>query len=99
MMRAQLGTVVFALVLFSAALPIAAARCECRCVNGEIRPLCERVTDIAPVCPQRACPMVPPSVGPTPSPAERLPLGASECRDVQVLDPRTGSYAWQRVCR
>ena len=77
----------------------AEARCVCECVNGEMRPLCENITDMAPVCPQRPCPMVPPSLGPTPAPAERLPLGASECQDVQVLNPSTGRYEWKRVCR
>lgn len=86
------------LFLSSFAAPRADARCECKCVNGEMQPLCERASDMPPVCPQRACPIVRPSTGPTPSLQPAPPFGTTECSPAQVYNPRTGKYEWKPVC-
>jgi hypothetical protein len=74
------------------------AACVCRCVNGEVRPLCTGSLDIPPICAPTICPIVPPSITPIQTP-QIPPIGTSSCRQVQVLDPYTGQYRWQTVCR
>lgn len=76
----------------------ATAACQCRCVNGEVRPLCASSIDLPPICSPSICPLVPPSLAPLPQPS-LPPLGTTVCRQVQVLNPVTGRYEWQRVCK
>lgn len=76
----------------------AAAACVCRCVNGEVRPICSSSIDIEPICAPQVCAIVPPSIEPIQQP--RLPpVGTTNCRMAQVLNPRTGQYEWQRLCQ
>lgn len=76
----------------------ASAACVCRCVNGEVKTLCESSIDLPPICAPQVCAIVPPSVAPIPAP--RLPpIGTSACREVQVLNPATGQYEWKTVCK
>ncbi|MGO4714923.1 hypothetical protein [Bradyrhizobium sp. 2TAF24] len=73
------------------------AACVCRCVDGQMQPLCNNTIDIPPVCMPTVCGIVPPSVAPIDMP--RIPpLGASSCSQRQVQNPNTGRYEWQRVC-
>ena len=75
----------------------AAAKCECRCVDGQNRPVCDSSMDLEPLCPPRLCPLVPPVIRPIEEP--RLPpLGWSSCSQKQVLNPATNQYEWQKVC-
>lgn len=74
------------------------AGCVCRCVNGEVRALCQSSIDLQPICPPTVCPIVPPRVEPI-TPPTVPPLGTSGCRNVQVLNPNSGQYEWRRVCQ
>ena len=76
----------------------AEARCVCRCVNGNMQPLCSSTLDIPPICPPTVCQIRTPSLAPLPS-LKLPPLGTTSCRQAQVLNPYTGRYEWKRVCR
>jgi hypothetical protein len=71
--------------------------CLCRCVDGEMQPLCESSIDVPPVCPVTVCAIVPPSVRPI-QPLGIPPLGTSQCSQRQVLNPITRQYEWRSVC-
>jgi hypothetical protein len=91
-----LGTVLFTAAIAFA--PSAAdAGCRCACVNGEVRALCSSTIDLEPICPPRICPLVPPAIEPLPS-LRLPPLGTSECRMAQVLNPWSRRYEWKEVC-
>jgi len=72
--------------------------CVCRCVNGEMTPLCSSSIDLPPICPPTICPIVPPSVQPI-NPPVVPPIGTSRCEYQQVINPRTGYYEWRNICR
>ena len=74
------------------------ARCVCRCVNGNVRPICESSLDLPPLCAPQICPLVPPSVAPIPKPV-LPPLGTTSCREVQVYNPYTRQYEWRTICK
>ena len=74
------------------------AACTCECVNGQMKPLCERALDLPPICPPKICPIVPPSIAPI-QPPKIPPIGTKECRQAQVLNPVTNRYEWKEVCR
>jgi hypothetical protein len=74
------------------------ARCECRCVNGQVVPLCESAVEVPPVCPPRVCPVVPPAVRPV-DPPRVPPVGTKICRSEQVYNQYTQRYEWKEVCR
>jgi hypothetical protein len=40
------------------------ASCVCRCVDGQMQPLCTSAIDLRPICPMGACAMAPPSIAP-----------------------------------
>ena len=73
------------------------ARCVCRCVNGEVVPICDNPLDIPPICPPAICPPPPPSIRPI-EPPTIPPIGTSNCRHEQVLNPHTGRYEWKLIC-
>lgn len=73
------------------------ARCDCRCVNGEVVPICDNALDIPPICPPGICPPPPPSIRPI-EPPTIPPIGTSNCRYEQVLNPQTGRYEWKLIC-
>ena len=75
----------------------ARASCVCRCVDGEMQPLCDSAIDLPPICPMTACAVVPPSVKPI-QPLGIPPLGTSQCSQRQVLNPATRQYEWRSVC-
>lgn len=83
--------------LLSAAGP-AAADCACRCVEGAMRAICSNPIEVAPICPPVVCPIVPPAVRPI-EPPVIAPPGTSACAPQQVLNPATGRYEWQTLCR
>jgi hypothetical protein len=85
------------LIAVGITLPVSAA-CVCRCVNGEVRPICSSSIDLEPICAPRVCPIVPPSVEPINRPRVP-PVGTQNCRMVQVLNPRTAQYEWRQVCQ
>jgi hypothetical protein len=74
------------------------AACVCRCVDGEMKPLCQSSIDLPPICPPTLCPIVPPRLAPL-DPPRLPPLGTTECRQEQVFNPITKQYEWKRVCR
>jgi hypothetical protein len=50
------------------------ASCECRCVDGQVQPLCSSSIDLPPICAPQICAIVPPSIVPNSSaldPADR----------------------------
>jgi len=73
------------------------ASCVCRCVDGQMQPLCESSIDVPPICPVMVCALVPPSVRPIQSPVVP-PVGTSQCSQRQVLNPSTRQYEWRSVC-
>jgi len=73
------------------------AGCVCRCVNGEVRPLCSSSMDLPPICSPSICPITPPSIAPITAPS-LPPLGTTNCTQQQVLNPRTNQYEWKKVC-
>jgi hypothetical protein len=75
----------------------AQARCECRCVEGEVVALCDQPGELPPLCPPRICPIVPPRLQPV-VPPNLPPPGRERCELRRVLDPATGRYEWQEVC-
>jgi hypothetical protein len=92
--------IVLCVILFGlAAFPeIAAAACVCRCVNGQMQPICGSSLEIPPICPPTICQMVPPSIAPIPTPMVP-PVGATSCRPEQVLNPHSRQYEWRTICR
>lgn len=86
-------------VAFLATVPFFShAACVCRCVNGDVQPICTSATDLPPICSPRVCPITPPSIAPI-GPVVVPPVGTSSCRNEQVLNPITGRYEWKLVCR
>lgn len=83
-------------MLFASAA--ADAACVCRCMNGENQPLCSSSLDVQPICPPRACPVEPASIAPIQRPTVP-PIGTTDCRQQQVLNPYTGRYEWRTICR
>ena len=94
-----IGTYLSLILLFMGAMSVPAeAGCVCRCVNGNMQPICSSTLDIPPICPARVCSVSPSRVEPVPSTA-LPPSGTTSCRQVQVKNPYTGQYEWKRVCR
>jgi hypothetical protein len=73
------------------------ASCVCRCVDGEVQPLCSSSIDLPPICAQSICSIVPPSITPI-QPSLLPPLGTSSCSQHQVLNPVTNRYEWRSIC-
>jgi hypothetical protein len=74
------------------------ASCQCTCVNGRAKAMCQSSLDVAPVCPPRVCAIPPPGVQPLDTP-RMPPAGAKQCRMEQVLNRANNRYEWQQVCR
>ena len=85
-------------ILFAVLLTVTSdAACVCRCVDGEMQPLCSSSIDLPPICPPAVCSIAPPSIAPI-QPLGIPPLGTSGCTQRQVLDPNTHRYEWRSVC-
>lgn len=74
------------------------AECVCRCVDGQMQPICESTIDLRPLCPVMVCALPLPQSKPI-QPPVLPPLGTTKCTPRQVLDPDAGQYEWQSVCR
>lgn len=74
------------------------AACVCRCVNGDMKALCESSIDVPPVCPPTVCAVVPPKVAPV-DPPRVPPVGTTQCKSEQVYNPATRQYEWKSICR
>lgn len=74
------------------------ASCACRCVDGQVRPICTSSMEIPPICPMAICPAPSLSMQPLPS-LSMPPLGTQNCRQVQVLNPLTQRQEWRTVCQ
>jgi len=83
-------------VALSALVTSAQAACVCRCVDGEMQPICSSSIDLPPICPPAICPITAPSIAPI-MPPTIPPLGTSDCRMAQVCN-MFGNCRWQRVC-
>lgn len=75
----------------------AQAACTCRCVNGQMQPLCSSSLDIPPICGPAICPIMSPSIAPIQQPTIP-PIGTRDCRQARVCD-RDGDCQWRLVCR
>ena len=53
-----------ALFLFAFPPVQSEAACVCRCVDGEMQPLCQSTLDLPPICPPSICPIMTPSIAP-----------------------------------
>jgi hypothetical protein len=93
-MKAMISALAIALSLCDAA----EASCVCRCVNGQMVPLCSSAIEVPPICPPTVCGIVPPSVRPVPTPMVP-PIGTTSCAPQQVMNPFTHQYEWRTVCR
>jgi hypothetical protein len=91
-MRLLLGCV-FSLLL----LANADASCVCRCVDGEVQPLCDSSIDLPPICAPAVCAITRPSIAPI-RPPVLPPVGTSSCSQRQVLNPATNRYEWRSIC-
>lgn len=87
-----------AMIALAGLLPSGAqAECVCRCVNGQMQPICRSALDIAPFCPGM-CPLAGPSIAPI-QPPMLPPLGTQSCQQAQVYNSYAGRYEWRTVCR
>ncbi len=77
---------------------LAYAECVCKCVNGEVRPLCSSSLEITPICAPRICPIVPPRIEPIQRPVVP-PIGTTECKPKLVYDEQTHRYEWKTICQ
>jgi hypothetical protein len=73
------------------------AACECACVNGQTKAICQWATETPPVCAPRVCQLAPPAVPSVFAPTVP-PIGARNCTQKQVLNERTHRYEWREVC-
>ncbi|KFC63572.1 hypothetical protein FG93_05698 [Bosea sp. LC85] len=73
------------------------AACTCRCINGELRSLCDSSFDFRPMCSAQICPIAPPSIAPI-QPLMLPPMGKTSCRQVQALNSDTSEYEWETLC-
>jgi hypothetical protein len=71
--------------------------CVCRCVDGQMQPLCSSSIDLPPICPMTACSMAPLSIAPI-QPLQLPPLGTSQCSQQQLMNPATRQYEWRSIC-
>jgi hypothetical protein len=99
--RASLVTTAIALVLFFfAPTTTAFADCRCLCVNGELAAICTGNLSVQPTCAPRLCPAVGGSVSMAQNRQASAQGGSgSGCAPRQVLDPVSGKYEWQVLCR
>lgn len=88
---------ILALAFGGAIMVAAQAGCVCRCVDGQMQPLCSSSIDLPPICPATLCSLTPPSIAPLPS-TQLPPLGTSHCSQRQVLNPATRQYEWRNIC-
>jgi hypothetical protein len=93
-------TLIALLLLGAGMLPAnpAFASCQCTCVNGRAKAICQSSLDVAPVCSPRVCAIPLPGVRPLDTP-RTPPAAAKQCRMEQVLNRTNNRYEWQQVCR
>jgi len=71
------------------------ASCVCRCVGGEVQPICTQAIDMPPICAPAICPASPAAL-----PSNRIPaFGTESCSRQSVFDPRTGLYEVRTICK
>ena len=94
----KLARTLFAACVFViAAAAEGQARCVCRCVDGEVQPVCSSPADLPPLCRPMVC--IAEDVPPEPPPSLKVPPpGAKSCRQVRVCDD-TNLCDWEEVCR
>ena len=87
-----------AFTLATSLVGVAHADCVCRCVDGQVKALCQSSIDLKPICAPQVCQIVPPSLKPI-QPPTLPPLGTKSCEQKQVLNPSSGRYEWKSICR
>ena len=97
-MKFSMGLSAVAILLGLAAVPTwSYASCVCRCVDGEMTPICTSSIDIRPLCPPTICPLVPPSIQPI-QPPVIPPIGTTRCEQKQVWSEAQHRYVWREIC-
>ena len=101
---ARLGSFVsaaLAVAFFSFSFPATAvADCVCQCVNGELAAICSGNISVQPTCAPRTCPAPTANVSMMRNQTVSSRGGSgSDCAPRQVLDPISGKYEWQVLCR
>lgn len=76
---------------------LAYAECACKCVKGEVQPICASSTDLKPICGALVCPAPLSAVKPV-QPITIPPLSTTNCRKILVLNDYTKRYEWKGVC-
>ena len=78
----------------------ASADCRCSCVNGQIEAVCATSSELPPVCAPRACTVKPLHAALVADKSSPLATASKrQCRDTEVLNPRTGAYVTKQVCQ
>ena len=76
------------------------ADCVCQCVNGELAAICSGTISVQPTCAPRSCPAPNASLSMARNQQVSSQGGSgSDCAPRQVLDPISGKYKWQVLCR
>ncbi|GAA6203861.1 hypothetical protein NBRC116600_06580 [Thalassotalea sp. SU-HH00458] len=73
------------------------ASCDCICVNGVVKAICNDPLVIVPICPPQTCPIVTPTIKPIDTP-KVAPIGTSHCSLQQVYNSLIKAYEWKNLC-
>jgi hypothetical protein len=80
------------ILLFLIAPSVASAECVCRCFEGKMKPICSRLDETRPRCPDAVCPInVPVEIIQDPN----KPL---ECVKRKTLNPFTNTVEMKTIC-
>src|SRR5690242_2872744 len=100
MRQAWIALVALFLLLFVAAVAVAACRYEWDCSQGypcRQVPICQSPLDIPPVQSPGISPIPPPSIRPIPTPTIP-PVGTQSCQPTYLCN-NMGQCAWRTVCQ
>ena len=75
------------------------SKCVCKCINGEVQPICSSTMDLAPMCNNQMCPVTSMSIQPETPITTQIPMGATSCQNEQVYNSYTGQYEWKMICQ
>jgi len=91
------GVFLVAIGLLVAGMGSSHGACQCACVDGQVRPICENAIDLKPICAPQVCQLVPPSVRPIQAPIVP-PIGTKSCQPQQVFNSASRTYEWRTLC-
>ena len=73
------------------------AACECLCVEGQVKAICNSPVELKQICSPRICPMTSPAIKPIAAPRVP-PVGTTKCTQKQVYNEKTFRYEWIEIC-